>query len=689
MAFARLLTTGRRLLIAVVLAAVVATLAGPTGRMTVALPLMLFAPGYLVERHLTAARLPILARLAVWLGLSLGVIALIYQWCWAGGLAISTPVLWGATGILTLLTLGALWHDLGQPASTGPMTAGQRWAGTLTGIFFLMTLALRLIESADLVLPPWVDSLHHALLVRIAVETGTAPLSLMPYLPVSQLPYHWGYHVVIATLLRLSGMSLPDGMLLTGQILNALQALTVAALALTLWRRPMAASVAALVVGLVSLMPAYYLSWGRYTQLTGLLVLPGLAIAWHQGLAGRGRGWWVVAALSLAGLSLIHFRVLLLGAALLAALSLVWACGQRWAVIRPQLIAATTATVAAVVLTAPWLALLATRTLLPAVADGGLVGGGSYNALSDGLLWVAPNRLLVALALGGAWAGLRRRSQAAASVILWMALLALMANPWLLTYLLAATGAVLLGAALLQRRFGLAAIGGVLLLGAAVGPLPYFWLITNDAVVISLFLPLALLIGGGAALLDTRLADFGPNVARYLRPIWAVSLVVAGLWGAQANRANVINQATVLAGPADRAALAWVVDNTPTDARFLVNAGPWLSSARRGTDGGWWLLPLAGRYTTMPPVMYVYGTPAYVAHVNAVADVVANYTPGAEQSIFDLIAAERITHIYLTEGKGPLQAELFAGRPGFTQVYAQDGVMIFAVELAGANPLKR
>ncbi|NTU83323.1 MAG: hypothetical protein HGA45_28805, partial [Chloroflexales bacterium] len=623
---------------------------------------------------------PLLSRLAVWIGLSLGAVALVYEWCWAAGLAIGAAALWATAGLLAIAALGGAWHDLGQPMPPGPGAAALRWAGALTGAVFLATLALRLADIEGLALPLWVDSVHHTLLVRIAAETGTAPLSLAPYLPVHDLPYHWGYHVAIATLLRLSGLGLAETMLLTGQALIALHALTAAALALALWRRPAAAPVAALVVGLVSLMPAYYISWGRYTQLTGLLILPGLAIAWQQGLAGRGRGWWAIAAFTLAGLSLVHFRVLILGGALLAALSLVWAAGGDWPGIRSRLFAAAAAVAAAAALTAPWLALLTARALLPAVADGGLAGGGSYNALSDALLWVTPNRLLVALALAGALAGLRRRAAAAASVLLWVGLMALIANPWLLSYLLASAGAVLLVAALIRRQLALAALGGGLVLSAALGPPPYLWLITNDIVVISFFLPLAVLIGGGAALLYARLAAAGPRVARLLAPVCVAALAAAGLWGAVTLRGEVVNQSTVLAGPADRAAISWAAANTPPDARFLVNAAPWLPSARRGTDGGWWLLPLAGRNTTMPPVLYVYGAPEYVAHVNAVADAVAGYAPGSEQTILDLIAAEGITHIYLTEGKGPLRPELFAGRPGFTQVYAQDGVTIVAVD---------
>lgn len=677
------LTRGRRLLAAAALVGAAAALAGPAGRLAAAMALVLVAPGYLLERALPAPRPPLVARAAVWLGLSLAAVALVYQWCWAAGLSLGDLALWPAAAALAAAALAAAWRDLGAPPPV-PASPEAAWSAALTAAIVAAALALRLADAQGLALPPWVDSVHHALMVRVATETGAAPASLEPYMPVGDLPYHWGYHVVIATALRLAGAGLPETLLLTGQILNGLHALTAAGLAVALWRRPAAGPAAALVAGLVSLMPAYYLSWGRYTQLAGLLMVPGLAVAWQHGLAGRGRGWWAAAAVTLAGLSLVHFRVLLFGAALLAALSLVWAAGRPWAEVRPRLLAALAAGAAAAALTAPWLALLAGRALLPAVAGGGLAGGGSYNALNPDLLWVEPNRLLVALALAAGAAGLARRAGAAAALVIWVGLMALMANPWLLAYLLAAAGIALLAAALLGRRPAPAVAGAALLLLARLGPPPYLWLITNDVFVISLFLPLAALIGGGAALLYGRLVAAGPAAARALRPAMAVALVAAGAWGAAAVRDDVLNEGTVLAGPADRAAIEWAAANTPPDARFLVNAAPWLPTARRGADGGWWLLPLAGRWTTAPPVLYVYGAPDYVARVNAVADAVIGYAPSGEAAVLDLIAAEGITHIYLVAGKGALSAELFAGRPGFTQVYSQDGVTIFAVEGAGA-----
>lgn len=39
---------------------------------------------------------------------------------------------------------------------------------------------LRAVQIADLALPAWVDSVHHALMIRVAAETGRAPWTLTP-----------------------------------------------------------------------------------------------------------------------------------------------------------------------------------------------------------------------------------------------------------------------------------------------------------------------------------------------------------------------------------------------------------------------------------------------------------------------------------------------------------------------------
>ncbi|WP_129629140.1 hypothetical protein [Candidatus Oscillochloris fontis] len=670
------LTAGRRALLAGLICAGVLGLMGPLGRMLLGLPLLLLAPGYLIERHSATRDLLGLPRLTIWIGLSLSLWPLLYLWITSLGLRLGDPVLWLLAILLALGSAAAAWRDLGwEGQATAHGEARETAHRAVSTGLLLLTLWVRMEQIKDLALPAWVDSVHHALMIRVAAEQGAAPFTLRPYLPVDDLPYHWGYHVLMATLMRLSGLDLVTLMLVPGQMLNVLCGLVVAGLAQYLWRRPVAALGALLVVGLLSIMPAYYVSWGRYTQLCGLVLLPGLAITWGEALRVGRPSHWAFIALQLAGLSLVHFRVLIFALALLAVQAALWAVVARWPQIRQRGLAMAFSGIAVLLLTAPWLWLLARRTLMPALATNGLAGGGNYNAFSSGLLWSGQNEWLVGMALLGALIGLWQRKHAALVMLLWTGLLLILSNPWLLTYLAPALGLALLLWSLRGHNVPTGIIGlGLLLINPWLVALPYLWLITNDVVIISLFVPIAVLIGGGTALFwDSLILRI--RWPRILALGASALLLGLGLWGGLAQR-SVINQVTILATPADRAALTWVEVNTPPEAVFLINHSGWLPGAQRGVDGGWWILPLTGRQTSTPPVLYMYGDPAYVAHVQAVEQQIAAFTPGQEAALFDLIAREGITHLYFGPQAGTLKPEIFVGHPGFEVVYQVDGVTI-------------
>lgn len=713
----------RRMLILAIVVAGFAWLYGPAGRLPVVLLVLLFGPGLLLERALlSATALPPIARPALWLGLSLSVIALLYEWATVLRLALTLPVLAVLAIACALAVIWRIWTDQGARGREGegmsfPHSPSRPLALSTLALLAILALTLwtRFYEIRDLALPNWVDSVHHALMIRVAAERGQAPLSLRPYMPVDQLPYHWGYHVFVAAAMRLAGADLPGAMLCSGQLLNALHALAAAGLAAYLWRRPLAGVVAALVVGLLSIFPAYYVSWGRYTQLTGLLLLVPLMIAWLELLRSQAanpaelaltaperRDWRlpVVLALLLAGLCLIHFIVLAFGLCFMAVSGISWALGARRELLWSRLAGATGSAGLALALSGPWLWVLLSRAVLPSgVGDAQpLLGRGAFYALDTRLLWAGHNQLLVALALAAALWGIRRRARAAAELLIWVAALCVLSNPWLALYLLPVAGALLLARALVRRRIAGALGGAALLLlnPLLIGRLPYLGIINVETLVISLFLPIGVLLGGGAVLLWERIerwaisgrAGQAEAPARLLSPsatrrwlaargVATITLGVLALGGAWELR-DVVNSTTVLATPADVAAIAWVAQHTPPDARFLINAAPWLGTGR-GADGGWWLLPLAGRWTSTPPALYNYGPGDYARETRARTERVSAYAPGQEQALYQLIDRDRITHIYLGPNARPITPAAFPASLGFEKVYEQGGVIIFAV----------
>lgn len=663
------LSGGRRwLLSGLLLAAMVALF--PAGRVLLATGLWLIAPGYLLERSLPGPRPPWLLRVALWTGISLSIVPLVYLWVTATDGSLPAFALTTGAILLALAAMGAAWRDL---AGVQGRPSAATW---LLAVVLAIGAWLRAEQIANLALPAWVDSVHHALMVRVAAETGRAPWTLTPYLPVVDMPYHWGYHVVIATAWHLSGGELPDVILWSGQLLNWWQNVAAAALTLLWWRRPSAAVVAAAIVGCISWMPAYYVSWGRYTQLTGLLLLAALAIAWQQWLDSTHRreraGWLALTALIAAGLSLVHMRIFVFGGALLAAQSVVWSLRQSRPTIVTRAAQALLAGVVAIALAAPWWWLLLRRVLVPAAAGAqSLTTGGSYAQLSYDLMWIGPNEWLVALALIGGAIGVTRRQTAAAVLMLWVGGLAVLTNPWLVSYLAPPAGLALLLYSLTQRKWLWSGVGLLLLaMNPATVRLPFLWLLPVDIAAISLFLPLSSLIGGGMALIWPAQRRFWPIAG-------VAALLSFTLWGAYQQRA-IVNPVTVLATAADREAIAWVTSNTEPTARFLINAAPWLPGVARGNDGGWWIMPLTGRWTSTPPALFTYGDAASVQAARQRSQQIIDFGNGKEIDLDRLIAAEQIDYIY-TSPNGPLRSEHFADRPGYEVAFADGGVVIYRV----------
>ena len=130
----------------------------------------------------------------------------------------------------------------------------------------------RLYQARDLALPSWVNSVHHSLIVRLILERGGLPENFLPYLDAN-FSYHYGFHLLAAHFASWAQLSPEQTVLVFGQALNGLISLALYRFARAAgldWR---AAALAGLLAGFVFQMPAYYITWGRYTLSTGLIVL--------------------------------------------------------------------------------------------------------------------------------------------------------------------------------------------------------------------------------------------------------------------------------------------------------------------------------------------------------------------------------------------------------------------------------
>lgn len=649
------------------------------GAVWIGVLLLLWLPGVALQRLLRIAPHPDwLVAAALQVGLGMAWWPLLLLWGTAAALTWSPPV---AQMIAAATLLGGAAALLWAPRATWRrrMQRLRRQALTLTlwGCVAVLAAGARLVQVRGLALPAWVDSVQHVALLRLIVEQGRVPATLDPVIPGGALTYHWGYHALLAWLAWLGGVfdafALADLTLLAGQCFNALSVLMLYAAGRVLFASRRAGLLAAAAVAAVTWFPAYFTAWGRYTHLVGVLLLvPTLIALWRL----RQRMRWgdgVAAALMVGGVALVHVRIAFFGAVLLALLGLGLLVRGRW---RPLLLWVAAAA-GGMLLTLPWWLTLLRSTWVQALIVPRAGADAAWTALNTvdwAIVWAPRGELALAVASAGLSALF-----GATGDLRWL--------PWLGLLMVLGCGALI---AWSWRRPGLRrltlatwarwmlvwgwAAAVLLLLQLDRFGLPPLRFSHVNAAVMTLFLPTAL-TGGG--LLAWAVGLLAPRTAAlYVAGSLALA---ASLWGAP-GLAKAVNPATILALPADRAALKWVRDHVPADARFAVNVWQWNDGIYAGSDGGSWLPVLAARASILPPVLYAGALPdSTVAEMN---DLFALLEEAADLDAPELqarLAAAGVTHLYLGARGNGLQPEAIDSAPYARLVYRQDGVSIYAL----------
>ncbi len=685
-------------------------------RLWLAIPLAaaLWLPGWLLldisglRRHFDGGE-----QTAIAVGLSLGLIPLAMLWTTTLGLT------WNRTGVLvawgSLAALGSwrffrLWkRRRDNPAPSANPTQ------TITGLalvgVIVITLTTRLVMTRDLAAPAWVDSVHHAVITRLIVEQGSIPDTYAPFLNFPAYKYHPGFHVGLAAFHWLSGLEIADAMLLYGQVLNALAALAAYLLAVTLTRNRVAGVIAALVTGLLTPMPAYYASWGRYTQLAGLLIVPAILAlivkAWeisksngHQSPShsphppslpkktGERRGKnpeiWAAWAASLPKLP--KFPVFLPppegdggwrsgGGARIEQLQFTALAGLASAgllLVHYRMAAFAGGLVAAFAISQ---LAFSRRELWQLVRDA-LASGAIIAIVAGGLTipWLIPTlREFILPVLSIPASG----NETAFSDFAWRYLTTAMGSPAMLT---ASFG---MGWGLLHRKrfvIALALWGGILFTLANLGALglPGGTAINNTTVTISLFLPISVLAG-------YAVSEIFDIVLAYLRPPWrwisvgglALAAVVTATLGTRAIL-PILNPYTVLMRQADRAGLAWLDQHLPADTVVAINPFNWGYGLYGGNDGGFWIEPLTGRQTVPPPVLYGLGPPDETQAINTFSQEIINRGSDPNR-LWEYLVGQDVHYVFAGVRGGPISPQALRNSPHFSPLYAQDGVWIFQV----------
>ncbi|MBI2953458.1 MAG: DUF1616 domain-containing protein [Chloroflexi bacterium] len=631
---------------------------------------VLLMPGYILHfLYPRRSRLDPVEVLALSVGLSIAVLGAVALFAKLMGIKLDetnvrvAAVMLGTVATVLLLKgmIGRSLRQVGASERSSPMLSGtsaaasdgiEAWPYKEKLLFYicmalvlLVSAAIRFVHVRDATVPMWVDSPQHAEIVQLIVGNGGLPDSYRPFAEVEPFSYHFGFHVLVALFHWLSGMDVPGSMLVIGQALSVLIPLSVYMFAVKLSRSRLVALVSATVVGLISVMPAYYVSWGRYTQLTGMVLLP-IAVALTMEALSTPRSVpplrpLLLAAIAVGGLIIAHPRVMVFYLCFLLAFT-----GQRivtsrhsWQSVAQSVSGTAILGGAGAAIVLPWIWTIL-RSIVLRTWQGASQATAADNPFPFAFITASNDRALIATAVGGLALGLIMRRKGALLLAVWTGLMLLSAN--------------------------LEMIG---LRGSTM--------VSNGAVAIALFLPISLLVG----YLISGTADHlgGVRWPFAIKLAAAVALIAVGLYGAR-GLLGILNPGTYLFFAEDRRAMDWIARNTPTDAKLLINSSFWQYGMYVGSDGGYWIPALTGRRTTVPTLLYALGKPSYLRNTSSrIAEAEALASSDRREDLRRYIEDNGVTYVYIGYRGGVMDPNLFLDTRGYREVYRKDGVWIFKV----------
>ena len=658
--------------------------------------------------------------------LTLAALPLLLLWLKPTGLALGGWQMW----LILIVCAGVtVWDEVRRGRLGDGWRAVQGWwAYALLAAYIALAIVARLLSAKPLVAGSGIDGYHHTLITQMIMERGTLPGDYLPYAPLSSFTYHFGFHTLGAALGWLSGLDSITLTLLTGQVLSAIVAAALFVFIEYIWHSRVMALSAAFIVGFLAIFPIFYVNWSRYTQIAGLAVLP-IAIVLLVIALRQPRLHWgsiALAVISGAGLLLVHYRIWITYATLVALYALARLVGSLW----------------------QYRASPRTPSQPPPAGEGSITLPSHREGLGvgvEGEIDPAPT---------APHSNLKPQTSALksliASAVITGILMLLATLPWLLnlranfitrivnntntdvtagffdlnsligrqplnyfsSYPLLALAAV--GLAVMLWRFD----GWGWLIAAWVGlhvlisnpywlRVPFAGLVDNVTLVQCSFVPVAIFAGytvaqivalaGRLLRLDSEKPP--PDKAALLQAarIGLALITIAGALAATPPQLGLLDAKPYVLTQ-DRVAQSWIAANVPPTARFLVSdfGFDWAPSLAQGSDAGLWI-PLLARPAGNNPPSHTPGStaplqPAYneqladPTYLTMTYDTTIAATQLDKEASWQTLQSYGITNIYVGSRGGVLSAATLANNPHAVPIWHQDDVWVYRIDYAAKLP---
>ncbi len=533
-------------------------------------------------------------------------------------------------------------------------------------VVMALVVAVRFWAIRTIDIPLWGDSYQHTIIAQLIIDHNGLFTSWQPYVPYNSLSVQYGFSADSAVFAWLSGLAAPQATLLTAQMINALSIVTLLPLALRLSRGMRWAGVAtALVGGLLSPMPMFYVNWGRFAQLAGQAILPAsLWFTWDYQDSQDRFDWkkMIIIGTTIAGMLLTYYRMVFYFATFLFAWLLGWGL-LNW-VKKPKgwlsgIIKFLEIAGISFLFTLPWAFKVSGSKLASDVGTGISQGTQLMYVLQDYSIWKTifyylPASLLILSVLAMVW-GLLRRDWMIPAMALWVIAL---------SSITAASLIKLPGANLMQ----------------------------SFAVLIALYIPASLLSGWLYGQIFAIKPFTQGNISSVFNIVSAIIIITIAVFGFNLQQNSSDPREFSMVNAPDLRAMQWIQDNTPATSRFLVEGFSIYNGASVvGSDAGWWISLLGKRQNTMPPqyalLNEISTPPDYSKRVTNLVKLLETQPVTLPDSITQL-CKEGISHVYIGQRQGevggsghPLfSPESLLESASFDVDYHQDRVWIFSLK---------
>jgi len=210
--------------------------------------------------------------------------------------------------------------------------------------------------------------------------------------------------------------------------------------------------------------------------------------------------------------------------------------------------------------------------------------------------------------------------------------------------------------------------------------LPGEGLLSHGAVITGFYIPAGILIG--------FVIGFGINRLVIQKLKWGYPevfaiIILLGAWGTLQRREDIVHEAIDVTRP-DLNAMQWITENTPPDAKFLVNATSIFGTDSWfvGTDAGWWIPLLAHRESTTKQMLYNTETENKIGTRKASNQLTRLVIDKGliDPEVLLQLDNQDITHVYIGRRKNDIlgiHTSVLQNEPDFKAVYQQDRVWMF------------